>query len=106
MSGSGGGSFFGGNSPSFDCNLLSIRTQLASPDPAVILTLSRDEILDVVLVSSTGPIQLVTNSGQIAGAVLPTVISQLIQCISDGHEYIAKVLEIRGGNCQVLIIHK
>lgn len=106
MSGNGGGGSYGGSSPSYDCNMLSINTHLASPDPSVISTLVNNQILDVALVSTTGPIQLVTNDGRIVGAILPTVIAQLIQCISDGHEYIAKVLEIRGGNCQVLITHK
>ena len=106
MSGNGGGGGnYGGGSPSFDCNSLVMNTQLASPIPAVIATLVKGDVLDVVLVSTTGPVQAVTSAGVVAGAILTTGIGQLIQCISDGHQFIAKVLDIKGGNCQVLITH-
>ena len=105
MSGSGGGSGYDSGVPT-DCQLLSIKTQLASPKPAVIAKLKVGDILDVQLTPPVGPVQLVTSGGEVAGAVLPPDIAKLIQCISDDNEYKAKVLEIKGGNCQVLITHK
>ncbi len=101
----------GGGSPSFsreskDCTTLSIRTHIASPNPAVISKLKIGDILEVVLTPPTGPVQVITSKKDIAGSLLPPDIAQLIQCIVDGHSYKAKVIEINGGNCQVLISHK
>ena len=90
---------------STDCNRLTINTQIASPVPSVVAKLSVSDILDVTLVSARGPVQLVTSAGEVAGALLPIEITTLIQCMSDGHEYKARVIEIKGGNYQVLIKH-
>jgi hypothetical protein len=92
-------------SQSTDCNKLSINAQIASPVPAVVAKLTVGDILDVTLVSARGPVQLVTKGGEVAGALLPIEITTLIQCMSDGHEYTARVIEIKGGNYQVLIKH-
>ena len=76
-----------------------------SPKPAVITKLNVGAILVVDLTPPAGPVQLITAGGEVAGAVLPPDIAKLIQCITDGHTYQAKILEIKGGNCQVLITH-
>lgn len=104
MSGSGGGS---GYIPvdSKNCENLSIKTQLASPKPEVISKLKVGSILDVVLTPPAGPVQVITDDGEVAGALLPPDVAQLIECMVDGHEYHAKILDIKGGNCQVLITH-
>lgn len=106
MSGSGGGSGFGsGGGGSISCSSLSIITQLASPKSAVISKLMVGDILGVELTPPAGPIQLITNEGEIAGAVLSPDVAKLVECINDENEYQAKVLDIKGGNCQVLITH-
>lgn len=105
MSGSGGGSGYIPSGPT-DCEKLSIKTQLASPIATVISKLKVGEILDVQLIPPRGPVQVVTSAGDVAGAILPPDLAQLIECISDSHEYQAKVLDIKGGNCQILITHK
>jgi hypothetical protein len=104
MSSSGGG-FTPPTQPATDCTTLVIRTQLASPVPAVIATLKIGDLLSVTPETPRGPVRLITESGEIAGAILPIDIAALLQCISDGHEYNAKVTELKGGNCQVLIKH-
>jgi len=92
-------------SQSTDCNKLTINTQIATPVPLVVAKLIVGDILDVTLVSSRGPVQLVTKADEVAGALLPIEITTLIQCMSDGHEYKARVIEIKGGNYQVQIKH-
>lgn len=106
MSGSGGGGNGGGGNPAKDCQTLSINTHLSSPDPVVIAKLKPGDILEIVLTPPRGPVQAITSAGEIAGAILNMDIDSLIQCISDGHDYHAKVLDIKGGNCQILIKHK
>ena len=107
MSGSGGGSGlgFGGGGGAISCSSLSIITQLASPKAAIIATLKVGELLNVELTPPAGPVQLLTNTGEIAGAVLSPDVAELIQCLNDDYKYAAKVLEIKGGNCKVLITH-
>jgi len=105
MSGSGGGNSFE-SGPSKDCNTLTIITQLASPVPAVIATLKSADILEIILTPPAGPVQAITSGNSVAGAILSKDIAQLIICMSEGHEYKAKILEIKGGNCQILITHK
>lgn len=104
MSGSNEGSGFAPTSPK-DCNKLTIYTQLASPDPLLVGKLKIGEILSIRLIPPTGPVQVLNNSGGIVGAILSKDVAKLIECISDGHQYQAKVLEIKGGNCQVIITH-
>ncbi|MBS4064725.1 MAG: hypothetical protein KGZ74_09210 [Chitinophagaceae bacterium] len=104
MSGSNGGSGFAPTSPK-DCNTLKIYTQLASPDSLLVGKLKIGEILAIRLIPPTGPVHVLNNSGEIVGAILSKDVAKLIECISDGHEYRAKVLDIKGGNCQVIIAH-
>jgi len=104
MSGSGGGSGHETSSPK-NCESLSIKTQLASPKPTVISKLKIGDFLTIDLTPPRGPVQAITGDGEIAGAILSPTIAQLIECINDGHIYKAKVLEIKGGNCQILITH-
>jgi hypothetical protein len=105
MSGSSGGSSFGGGNPpqQQDCGSIIIRTQLASPDPEVIEDLSRGDILTITLASATGPLQAITNDGLIAGAILTTDPGLIISCINSGYHFLARVLEIDGGDCKISI---
>jgi hypothetical protein len=104
MSGGGGGGGFTFDN-STDCESLSIRTHIASPIPAVIAKIKVGDNLSVDLTPPTGPVEVVTEDGETAGSLLPPDIAKLIQCISQGHVYRAKVTSISGGNCQVLITH-
>lgn len=89
-----------------DCTALKIRTKLASPDRKVIDTINIGDVLKVVLSPPAGPVNIMTDDDQIAGAVLPMNLDTLVECISDGHEFEAKVLEINMGNCEIQITHK
>lgn len=102
MSGSSGYSFDTGPSAP-KCEDLVLRTQLASPDPEVLGEIRAGEILTVHLLSAVGPIQAMTNDGRIAGAILTSNPTQLINCITGGTVYQARVLSVNGGDCQVTI---
>src|SRR5438309_4877197 len=102
MSGGGGGGYFSFDQ-TVDCKSLAINTNLASPDPVVVATLAVGDELAVEFVPPTGPLRAVTAIGDVAGVLLPADIVQLIDCISKGIRYKARVISITGGNCQVLI---
>jgi|GEM_PF-5497508 len=103
---SGSSSYSGGGPVYTDCTTLVIKTKLASPVRQVVDEINIGDTLSVELTPPAGPVSIMTESGKVAGSVLPIDLESLIQCISEGHEYIAKVTEINMGNCQIIIKHK
>jgi hypothetical protein len=104
-SGGGGGTGFGGGrgGSSVDCQDISIKTSIVSPDPPVLATLSKGDLLAVTLRSATGPLIATTKRGKILGAVFTINPTLLIDCINQGFSYQAEILSISGGDCEVLI---
>lgn len=101
MSGSGGGG--GGSTPDdiVDCASISFKTILNSPNSSVIAQLKPSDILKLKLKSPTGPLVAITKEGKEAGSITSAMLARLIECITGGHKYIAKVIEIDGGKCEV-----
>lgn len=100
--GSGGISFSVGEDP-VNCNIVE-RTPLNSPQAAVVSGLRQGDQLEVVLTGqslvamrpgTTG------QPGQIAGSLTPRSLASLLECMSQGREYVAVVLQIRGAFCEV-----
>lgn len=103
MSGSGGGGW--ANEPSVDtCVSLRETTTLNSPQKAVISSLSVGSLLDVTL-SSQGKAVIVQAlyQGQVAGTITSSIIQKLAECINGGHQYVAEVIDVKGGACKVRI---
>lgn len=107
MSGGGGGSSPSINRPieGESCENLVLNVNIASPQPDVIITLSRGNILNVSAVSDQGPIQVITQDGRLAGNVISRDQVRLMNCINGGVTYIAEVTSIDGGQCGVQIRH-
>jgi hypothetical protein len=106
-SGGGGGNLGGGAGiPNFDCNNVSIKTNITSPNASILKTVVVGDFLDIELQSATGPLIAKTIKGKILGSVFITNPILLIECISNGHHYQARVLKIDGGECQILITPK
>lgn len=106
MSGSGNSEGFGGGGggiSSFDCRNISIKTSIMSPDPEVLASLKENDILSISLQTVTGPIIATTTSGRILGSVFITKLTDLINCLNEGHSFQAVILAISGGVCQILI---
>lgn len=104
MSGSGGGGGSGGPAspdPQVDCASLIIRTTLNSPDPAVVSKLELRDVLHVSPQTSAGPVEAITDAGEVAGSITARQMMRLLQCIEDGFEYIAVVLSVSGGRVEV-----
>jgi hypothetical protein len=108
MSGSGGGGGGGGGGPEIDvapnCEIVE-RTQLNSPKAISIGHIKVQDILSVKLVTEGGQPVLIaeTTTGERAGSLTPTHLAELIRCIRTGHAYIAVVIRMVGGLCQVEI---
>lgn len=103
MSGSSSSYTFDTGATRHNCADIVLKTQLASPNPDIIEDLAIGDILNIKLSSATGPLHAVTMDNQVAGAILSSNPALLINCINEGYEFLAKVLSVNGGDCQVSI---
>jgi len=106
MSGSGGG----GGLPSINrpsatesCDDLVINTNLASPRTEVVTHLEPGNILDIRLEGDQGPIVAVDGNGNVAGSIISREQLRLLSCIVAGTQFVAEILSIINGQCQVQI---
>lgn len=110
MSGPGngdGGNFGGGGgTPVFDCTSVSIKTNVISPDPAILATVNVGDTLSISLQTATGPLLAKTKKGKVLGSVFTKDPALLIKCINDGYTYKATILKISGGDVQILITNQ
>jgi hypothetical protein len=110
MSGGGGGGYVGGGDGgrsggggSDDCDIVE-KVPLNSPKKAVLATLKVGQDLDVVLVNKS--LVARDKAGHDAGSLTPRSLARLIACIEEGNEYLAAVVKVVGGACEVEIRRK
>lgn len=101
---SGGGGASGGNAGggSF-CDIVE-RTRVNSVIRTVLVTLRHGDLLSIVY--DAGPpkrLVLQTTSGMRLGSITSPSLPGLIQCILAGNTYVAEILLIQGGICEVEI---
>ncbi|WP_124470953.1 MULTISPECIES: hypothetical protein [Burkholderia cepacia complex] len=79
-------------------------TSLNSVSPAALRNVGPGTLLNVVFVAGP-PQRLVAqdNTGQIVGSITSRSMLQIIECIQSGRRYVAEVLGIQGGSCQVRV---
>lgn len=93
--GTGGGS--GGSGPGgsggIDCSQISFTTTLGSPDPAVVATVQKGQVCDVVLATHPTSRILVTTgpNGDILGAITNNW-EDLVGCLDKGVQFVAEIL--------------
>jgi len=79
-------------------------TSLNSVSPAALRSVRVGGLLKVVFV--IGPPQRLVvqdGTGQIVGSITSRSMLQIIECIQSGRQYVAEVLGIQGGSCQVRV---
>lgn len=98
--GAGGGTV---TTPPAPCNIVETAV-LNSPDRTVLASLRPGDVLDVVFLPGP-PQRLVAQASQgIAGSITSTSMPQIIQCMTQGgYSYVADVMTVHGGICQVHI---
>jgi hypothetical protein len=99
-SGGGGGGGIGSDDP---CSIDEV-TSLNSVSPAALRATRPGTVLEVSFVSGP-PQRLVAqdSTGQIVGSITSRSMLQIIECIQGGRQYVAEVLAIQGGSCQVRV---
>lgn|SRR5690606_16819838 len=105
MSGSGG-SYLAPSTPVSSCSALQFDTQLASPKALVVAKLGVNDLLDITLSQSNNQQTVVAlYEGEEAGGIVGTLLSQLRNCLNQGEQYQARVLEISGGQVRLRVFH-
>lgn len=106
MSGSDGGTggILGGGSGGEQvcCELISTQTVINSPDPGVISGLEQGMSLSVVQQGDS--LVAVDTPGNVAGSLTPPNMHSILECMGQGHQYIAVVNRVEGGRCVVRIV--
>lgn len=102
MSGGGSGTEgAGGGGHETDCNIVR-RESLTDPDPKVLKKLEKGTTCDVVLEEQARRARiLIEYEGETAGVFYYDGFTRLIACIRKGHSYVAVVLGVKGGWCEV-----
>jgi hypothetical protein len=102
--GSGGG----GNRPNTEasCESLSEQTTLNSVDEEVLAGVRVGQVLDVVALSSTGPLAAEDHRGAFVGSITSASLGRILECIDEGHRFVAEVKSISGGQVIVLVRHR
>lgn len=107
MSGSGGGGS-GGGGPDYSspCDTLRFDSQLSSPQAPVVTSLSPGDVLSIAVVQMRGQVVVqVLSHGQPAGGLTGPEATRLRNCIDQGHNYTATVLQVNGGQVRVRVEH-
>jgi hypothetical protein len=98
----GGGA--GGGVVAGDPCVIDELTSLNSVSPVALRNVRPGTLLDVVFMAGP-PQRLVVQdrNGQIVGSITSRSMLQIIECIQSGRRYVAEVLGIQGGSCQVQV---
>lgn len=102
MSGSGGGTWI--DQPGDSCATLSQQTTLNSPNRAVLAQLTNGAELEVSVNKSGKAVTVeALFNGQVAGTITSSIIQRLAECMENGYQYVAEVIDVQGGACRVHI---
>jgi hypothetical protein len=103
MSGSGGGGTWADERPS-SCDSLSVVTTLNSPNKDVLKGIKPKDVLDIIVVKQNNAVVVqALHNGNVAGSVTATIVQKLAECVDEGYNYVADVIEIEGGACKIRI---
>lgn len=104
-SGSGGGDWIPTNNDA--CESLTEVLPLNSPNPAILKILKKGDVLDVEARKADASVVVVALfQGQVAGTITSAIFQRVAECIENGFEYVAEVLEIQGAVCRVRVRRK
>ncbi len=86
------------------CETLTQTLPLNSPNSNVLRRLNRGDRLDVASRQLNGSVIVeALYQGQVAGTITSTIFQRIAECIEQGYEYVAVVLEVNGGACKVKV---
>ena len=89
--------------PNEDCRGLVINTNLRSPQATILQNLKKGDLLIIQTASDQGPLQAFDADGNLAGNIISREQAKLLDCIIRGTEYMAEILSIENGQCDIQI---
>ncbi len=104
MSGSGGAPFDFGDRKK-DCKSVSSRAIINSPNQEALLQLDFNSLVELSLQTNKGPI-IAYFEGLVLGSVLPSAMTDIIECMNSGTEFRGRVVVLNGAHCEILITAK
>ena len=106
MSGSSGRDYGGGRGDDSPCDTLKFDSQLSSPQAPVVASLRPGDVLPIAVVQMNGQVVVqVLSNAQPAGGLAGPEATQLRNCIEQGHDFNATVLQVNGGQVRVRVEH-
>jgi hypothetical protein len=77
---------------------------LNSPKRAVLSRIRKGDLLEI-RINKAGPAPIVEalHNADVAGTITSSIIQQIAECVEQGYEYVAEVLEVQGGACRVQV---
>ena len=79
------------------CTSLSGRSLVASPQPSTVAVLKVGDRLTLSLTEGQAPVHAYTEPHELVGALVPTFLLRLVECMQTGSSYSATVFSIDGG---------
>lgn len=103
MSGGGGGGSWV-ETDQVPCSKLRFDTQIATPQPGAVPTISVHEVLQVGIVPTGGAqVVAVLKNGNLIGGLAGGLVTRLRECLLAGTKFKATVLSINNGQVRVEI---
>lgn len=93
MSGSGGGGYVPPQGAKFDCENGQIITTMSSANLVVLKKLGLGIILEIEI-GENDSLVIINADGEIVGSIVHPSTSDIIECIKNGSNYEAKIVEI------------
>ena len=93
--------------PRSNCDSLTDRTPLNSVDFALLAHVAKGDVLEIAVKrTNSAKIVVALHKGKVLGSITSVIVSKLLECIDNGHDYVADVLSKTASSCTVLIHHK
>lgn len=92
--------------PPMDCASIDFTAQVSSPKSTVVAKMNAGDVLDVEAKAyQERTVLILTTKGEIAGGLASPQAAKILECINDGHRYVADVQLISGGQVRVRVHH-
>ena len=78
-------------------------TVLELPNRTTLSTVSVGDLLKIELRSAPNRLVAMAKIGSAAGSINSPLTQEITQCILEGHQFVAEVLQLRGTTCKVRV---
>lgn len=92
--------------PPRDCTAVDFATQISSPKPAVVGRLNVGDVLDVEAQTyQERTVLVLTSQSEIVGGLASAQAAKILECIGDGHRFVADVESVTAGQVRIRVHH-